>query len=95
MCAKEDDMPSLQLTKIKQQFNRPVVPDIPTTLTEELRRIEPLIRPEANITIAVGSRGIANIAEIVKTSVDFVKKQRANPFIVPAMGSHGRATAAG
>jgi hypothetical protein len=88
-------MPSLQLTKIRQRFNRPFLSDVSTTLAQEFGRMEPVIPPGTDIALAVGSRGIANIAEIVKTSVDFVKKQGANPFIVPAMGSHGGATAAG
>ena len=42
-----------------------------------------------------GSRGIANIAAITKAAVDEVKSQGALPFIIPAMGSHGGATAEG
>ena len=40
-------------------------------------------------------RGIANIAVIVKAVADFCKEQGAEPFIIPAMGSHGGATAQG
>lgn len=47
------------------------------------------------IAIGVGSRGIANIALIVKSVVEFWKTQGARPFIIPAMGSHGAATAEG
>jgi hypothetical protein len=49
----------------------------------------------ARIAIGVGSRGIANIAAIVKSVVDFWKAAGASPFIIPAMGSHGAATAEG
>ena len=45
--------------------------------------------------IGAGSRGIANIARIVKATVEFVRGCGAKPFIVPAMGSHGGATAEG
>jgi hypothetical protein len=48
-----------------------------------------------NIAITAGSRGIANVDIITKAVVDFVKSKEANPFIVPAMGSHGGATAEG
>lgn len=48
-----------------------------------------------HIAITAGSRGIANIDVITKAIVDFVKDRVASPFIVPAMGSHGRATAEG
>ncbi len=47
------------------------------------------------VAIGVGSRGISNISTIVKSVVDFWKAQGANPFIFPAMGSHGAATAEG
>ena len=43
----------------------------------------------------VGSRGIANIALIIKSTVDYLKSLGAEPFIVPAMGSHGGGTAEG
>lgn len=47
------------------------------------------------IAITAGSRGIANVALITKSIADFVKAQGARPFVVPAMGSHGGATAEG
>lgn len=53
------------------------------------------IRPGMRIAITAGSRGIRNVDIITKAIVDFVKKQGAEPFIVPAMGSHGGATAEG
>ena len=49
----------------------------------------------AKIAIGVGSRGVSNIATITKAVVDFWKEHGANPFIIPAMGSHGAATAEG
>ena len=45
--------------------------------------------------VAVGSRGIANIALIVKTTLDFLQEQETEPFVVAAMGSHGGGTAEG
>lgn len=47
------------------------------------------------IAITAGSRGIANIAEIIKGVVEFVNKCGGEPFVFPAMGSHGGATAEG
>jgi len=49
----------------------------------------------ARVAIGVGSRGIRNIDLIVKSVVEYWKSQGANPFIFPAMGSHGAATAEG
>lgn len=53
------------------------------------------ISPGERIAISVGSRGIAEMAEIVKILVTWVKGRGASPFIVPAMGSHGQASADG
>jgi hypothetical protein len=47
------------------------------------------------VAIAVGSRGISNLAAIVKGVCEYVGRRGASPFIVPAMGSHGGATAEG
>jgi hypothetical protein len=47
------------------------------------------------IAVAVGSRGIASLQEIVRTVCDWLRAQGAEPFIFPAMGSHGGATAEG
>ena len=71
--------------------------DIPAAVTEQLDR-EPFrskVKPGMEIAITAGSRGIANVDIITKAVVDFVKSRGATPFIVPAMGSHGGATAEG
>ncbi len=52
------------------------------------------IRPGMKIAVTAGSRGIANVALITRTIVDFVR-EGAKPFIVAAMGSHGGATKEG
>jgi hypothetical protein len=49
----------------------------------------------ARLAIAVGSRGIANLPAIVGEVVAWVREHDAEPFIVPAMGSHGGATSEG
>ncbi len=53
------------------------------------------IRRGHRIAVTVGSRGIANIAEITRAVVAVVKAAGGRPFIIPAMGSHGGATPAG
>ncbi|MGD9288015.1 MAG: lactate racemase domain-containing protein [Desulfobacterales bacterium] len=53
------------------------------------------LQPGAKIAVAVGSRGIAKLDEIVKNVVDKLKDSGCRPFIVPAMGSHGGATSEG
>jgi hypothetical protein len=53
------------------------------------------IQPGHRVAIAAGSRGIADIAEILGAIVEFLKSLDADPFLFPAMGSHGGATAEG
>lgn len=53
------------------------------------------VRKGGRVAIGVGSRGISNVATIVKSVVEFWKEQGCAPFIFPAMGSHGAATAEG
>ena len=53
------------------------------------------IKPGMSVAIAVGSRGIDRIALTVRTLVEQIKALGAEPFVFPAMGSHGGATAAG
>ncbi|TAM81038.1 MAG: DUF2088 domain-containing protein [Acidobacteria bacterium] len=47
------------------------------------------------VAVTAGSRGIANLKEIIKASCDWLKSEGAQPFVIPAMGSHGGATAEG
>ena len=47
------------------------------------------------MAVTGGSRGVANIALILRTTCDCLKELGTKPFIVPAMGSHGGATAEG
>ena len=53
------------------------------------------IKPGMRIAITAGSRGIAGIVPMTRTLANAVKERGAFPFIVPAMGSHGGATAEG
>ncbi len=53
------------------------------------------LRPGARVAIGVGSRGIANIANIVQSAVQYWRAHAMAPFVFPAMGSHGAATAEG
>lgn len=86
-----------RVVKIKQQFHGPVVENIDAEIASQLAGVEldEQIKPGMRIAITAGSRGIANIAEIIRACVNELKKLGANPFIVPTMGSHGGATAKG
>ena len=86
-----------KVCKVRQHFDSARCEAVEAEVRKELRRPGTLdrIRSGESIAIAVGSRGVANIAVIIRTLVDEVKRVGGNPFIVPAMGSHGGATAEG
>lgn len=88
-----------KMIKVRQHFVEDNISpqDIPDVVQECLKRdaISSQIKPGMAIAITCGSRGVANINIIIKAVVDYVKKLGANPFIFPAMGSHGGATAEG
>jgi len=83
--------------RLKQKFEAPRVADIPGEVQRQLASLDlgRTIKPGDSVAITAGSRGIANIATITKAIVDHVKSLSANPFVVPAMGSHGGGTPEG
>lgn len=83
------------MSVIRQRFPNEKLADVEGRLRAELGLSGVHIRPGSRIAIAVGSRGIANLKGMVREIVRWVKSQQAEPFIVPAMGSHGGATAEG
>ena len=58
-------------------------------------RISSRLRTGSRVAIGVGSRGIRNIDVIVRETVRYWKDLGMKPFLFPAMGSHGAATAEG
>ncbi len=90
-------IPLPSMVRIRQHFDRSQLTDPIHVLHSELHKPGAIdqIHVGQRVAIAVGSRGIANIAEMTKTVIDAVKAIGAHPFIVPCMGSHGGATAEG
>jgi hypothetical protein len=86
-----------RLLNVHQKFPDRRVADIPSTINSELASagFGANLKPGARIAIGVGSRGIANVATIVGSVVDYFKSRGFSPFLFPAMGSHGAATAEG
>ncbi|MDQ6707759.1 MAG: hypothetical protein M3Z85_17500 [Acidobacteriota bacterium] len=82
---------------VRQNFPDRSVRDIPGTVAKELSTASfaGRFKPGSRVAIGVGSRGIGNIATIVRSVVDYWKANGMKPFIFPAMGSHGAATAEG
>jgi hypothetical protein len=90
-------VPLPDLVLLRQRFPRPRVTDVSSGVIAALEEAHTAekIQPGARIAIAVGSRGVAEIAKIVRTLVATLRRYGAEPFIVPAMGSHGGATPEG
>ncbi|MEF9955282.1 MAG: lactate racemase domain-containing protein [Clostridium sp.] len=80
-----------KLLKVKQNFEKTALEDIEGRLQAEFSKesIISCIHPGDKVAIAVGSRGIKNLCQIVKAVVDDAKKKGGIPYIVSAMGSHG------
>ncbi|WP_182868642.1 DUF362 domain-containing protein [Stieleria mannarensis] len=81
----------------KQSLPSHRIDDVASEVTGQLTARPELgqIGPKQSVAIAVGSRGIDRIAEVTRTVVRLLIDRGAEPFIVPAMGSHGGATDAG
>jgi len=86
-----------RMVRARQVFPDQALPDVAAAVREQVRApaIASLIRPGASIAVAVGSRGLAELPLLVRTLVEELRLAKAIPFIVPAMGSHGGATAQG
>lgn len=84
-----------KVVKIRQHFDRSHIEDIDAAVHETISKssLARKIKPGASVAIGVGSRGVAEIHKIARATANEVKKLGGNPFIVPAMGSHGNAIA--
>ena len=81
--------------KVKQKFEKEKIDNVRGNLIKKLNAKSWGIKKNQRIAITAGSRGISHYELLLKTIVDFVKSKGAIPFIVPAMGSHGGASAYG
>jgi hypothetical protein len=91
------DIPLPRMVPVMQKFPLTKVEDIPDTVHSEFLKesVKAKIKPGMKVAVAVGSRGINNLQEIVTLVVHEIKLLGGEPFIIPAMGSHGGATAEG
>ncbi|ABG05897.1 conserved hypothetical protein [Rubrobacter xylanophilus DSM 9941] len=86
-----------RVARIGQSFPRPGVGDVEAAVRERCRRpeIRSRLRPGMRVAITAGSRGISDIPAILRALAGAVREAGGEPFVVPAMGSHGGATAEG
>ncbi len=83
--------------RVRQLFDATHIEDVPAAVRREIgsRNLSGRCRPGQSACVAVGSRGIRHLPEIVAEVVAALKELGLSPFIMPAMGSHGGATAEG
>jgi hypothetical protein len=82
---------------VRQNFPDRQLPDVAGEVRSRLAAspFSSRLKPGARVAIGIGSRGINNIATIAREVVAYWKAEGMQPFIFPAMGSHGAATAEG
>ena len=88
-----------QFVKVRQRFPEERIPPeaVESVLRQALSReeIAETLKPGMGVCITCGSRGIDNYVTVIRTLAAFCKERGAKPFAIPAMGSHGGATAEG
>ena len=72
-------MNAYHLTKIKQHFPQNSIADIKAEVARELVKLRPFIKPDAQIAIAIGSRGIKNLVPVLKEVSKFIMEHNARP----------------
>lgn len=86
-----------KMCMVRQRFPKDSITDVASVLRDKLKNAEVgrRIRPDMRVVLTGSSRQIANMPLILKELAGFVRQQGAKPYIIPAMGSHGGATAQG
>jgi len=86
-----------QLYRVRQLWDTQPLADVPGAVRAELDGLglRDAITPGMRVAVTAGSRGIRDIVAVTRAAVGWLREAGAEPFVVPAMGSHGGATAAG
>lgn len=90
-----EGFPFPRMVEVEQSFPRDRVGDVAKAVTDRFEAAAlPALRRK-RICITAGSRGVPNVVDILAATVRFLKREGAEPFVIPAMGSHGGGTAEG
>lgn len=84
-----------RVLRVRQNFPSTTTLDVGQAVAVEFARLRSRIRPGARIAVGAGSRGIARLPEILSALIAELRRAHAEPFVIPAMGSHGGATPEG
>ncbi len=87
----------IQLAPVRQSVSEQQVENVSAAVWNGLNAValSERVRPGMRVAVAVGSRGISCYKEVVQAVVETLKSLGAEPFLIPAMGSHGGGTAEG
>ncbi len=88
-------MPMPRMYRVRQRLSSQRLSGIPAAVRGTMAGARLPIKRGDSVAVGAGSRGIANVAVIVRATVDYLRELGAAPFVFPAMGSHGGATAEG
>ncbi len=83
------------MIQIRQKYDTYKIENLASHLRSQLEKLDNAQLAGKQICITAGSRGIPHMALLYRTVCDFLRERGASPFLVPAMGSHGSATAEG
>lgn len=85
------------ILRVRQKFDGPCLQNVTSEIERQLDKLELRNRIQTGETVAItaGSRGIANIVEILQAVIGHLHRLGARPFVIPAMGSHGGGTTDG
>ena len=93
------DVPLPMVWTVEQKFNTPAL--TPEQVEAQTRQAvtalanDPRLRPGASVAVGAGSRGVHNLQPVIRAVIAELKRIGCEPFLIPAMGSHGGATAEG
>jgi len=89
------DAPFPRMLPVRQRFKASQLSDVAAAAAAALEPVRARITPGMTVAITAGSRGIHDKPIVVRAAGEWLRSVGAKPFVVPAMGSHGGATAEG
>lgn len=89
------DAPFPTMLPVRQKFDAPQVSDVAAETVAALEPLRERVRPGMSVALTAGSRGIHDKPVVVRAAGEWLRSLGAEPFVVPAMGSHGGATVEG